>query len=86
VVIPAPLEVEIGGSWFKASWGKKLVRLYLKNNLGVVAHAIIPATWEAEVEGLRSKAGLVKNMRPFLKNKLKNITGLGCGSSGRVLA
>jgi hypothetical protein len=32
---------------------------------------VLPATWEVEVGGLWSVAGLGKSMRPYLKNKLK---------------
>jgi hypothetical protein len=31
----------------------------------------MPATWEAEVEGLHSEVSLGKSMRPYLENKLK---------------
>jgi hypothetical protein len=37
-VIQAIREVEIGGSWFKASLGKMLARLISKNKPGVVTH------------------------------------------------
>jgi hypothetical protein len=39
------------GSWFKASLGEKLVRLFLTNNLGGVVHTCNPGYWEAWVGG-----------------------------------
>jgi hypothetical protein len=33
---------------------------------------VIPATWEAEIEGLRFKADISKCLRPYLKNKTKS--------------
>jgi hypothetical protein len=46
--------------------------------------SVIPVTWEVKVEGSLSEA-IWKSIRPYLKNKLKQ-KGLGCGSSGKVLA
>jgi hypothetical protein len=43
---------------------------------GIMAHFLIPATWEAEVEGLEFEANLRKLARPYLKNKIKR-KGLG---------
>jgi hypothetical protein len=38
LVIPVMQEAEKGQSWFEDSPGKKLLRPYLKNKPGVVAH------------------------------------------------
>jgi hypothetical protein len=49
---------------------QKLVRLYLKNKPGMVAHTIILATWEVGELWLEAIPGKVTK-RPYLKNKLK---------------
>jgi hypothetical protein len=46
---------------------------------------VIPATWEAEVRGAWSKAGLGQSERPYVKNKVHE-KEYGHGSSGRALA
>jgi hypothetical protein len=53
---------EIGGLQFKASWGKKLARPYLKNNLVVMFHACNPSYLGDST---------CKSMTPYLKNKVK---------------
>jgi hypothetical protein len=46
----------------------------------------IPASLEADIEGMQSKATPGRNARPYLKNELRaNELGPGHGSSGRVL-
>jgi hypothetical protein len=46
---------------------------------------VIPASWEANVGGSQSEATMGKSRKPYLKNK-QEAKGLGCVSSGRVLA
>jgi hypothetical protein len=43
LIIPATLEAEISGIWFRASPSKKLGRSHPINNLGVVVHACDPS-------------------------------------------
>jgi hypothetical protein len=38
---------------------------------------VIPATWEVEVGGSQSEASLWKNVKPYLKNKLKKKKEIG---------
>jgi hypothetical protein len=43
-----------------------------KKNLGMQYMPIVPAAWEAEVEGSQSKDPLDKSTRPYLENELKS--------------
>jgi hypothetical protein len=39
----------------------------------MVVHVVIPATQEVEAEGLESKTGPSKSVRPYLKTQLKQV-------------
>jgi hypothetical protein len=65
---PSNSEAEIG---VQAWYGQKVAKPYLKNKVGMVYKPVIPATWEAAVRGLQSKASLGKNVKPYQKDKLK---------------
>jgi hypothetical protein len=60
--------VKTGGLQFEISLGKKSVRPYLRNKLGMVVIPVIPATQET---GSLSAVHLGKSRRPYLKNRLK---------------
>jgi hypothetical protein len=64
-VILATQEVEIGRSQFEAILGKKLVRLYLKNQAGNGGASVISAPQEVEVGGTRSTASWAKAPDPI---------------------
>jgi hypothetical protein len=41
--------------------------------MSMVVHVVIPATQEVEAEGLESKTGPSKSVRPYLKTQLKQV-------------
>jgi hypothetical protein len=58
--------------------GKKLARLYLKNNPGMVYMLVIPVTWAVEVGGLWSQVAFCgQSTKPYLRNKFKSKKDLG---------
>jgi hypothetical protein len=46
---------------------------------------VIPTFWETEAGRSQSEAGMGRNVKPYLKNKLKQ-KNWGCGSSDQALA
>jgi hypothetical protein len=75
-VIPAAREVEIKGSQFKTSLGKKLARPYFKNKLHVAAHTCGPSYL-----GGRSRRIMVhgqsRQKYETLSEKITKVKGLG---------
>jgi hypothetical protein len=83
LVIPDAGEAETEGLQLEVSLNKKLARLYIKNNLGTVAH-----TYNSSYSrggGRRSEARLGKSVTLYLKNKLK-AKGLVVWSKHEILS
>jgi hypothetical protein len=57
------------GFWFKASAGKKPVRSYIENKLGMVVHTCNPTYTRDRDRRIGSKANPRKSMKPCHKNK-----------------
>jgi hypothetical protein len=74
-------KVEIGGLWFEASLGQKLLSPCLKEHVCWYI-SVIPATWEVELGGSWFKAGPGKSERLDLEN-IESKKVWGCGPSGR---
>jgi hypothetical protein len=76
-VIPAMWKAEIGRLQLEASLAKKLLRLCLKNKLGIMGHAYSPSYSGDGGRRIVICGQHGPNMRSYLKNKLKNAKGLG---------
>jgi hypothetical protein len=83
--IPTIWQAEIGGSRFKASTSKKLIRSSLKNNPDIIA--VVPATRKMEVGGCGPRPAPGKSSKAnngweagmaqvveFLHSKLKSVS------------
>jgi hypothetical protein len=68
LVIPATQETEIWRIWFEASPGKKLVRLHLKNKLGMVMQLCDPSYPGGRGRRIKSEVNLPeKGLTVWLK-------------------
>jgi hypothetical protein len=68
-IIPATQEVEKGRTHFKTSPGKKLMRSYLKNKLGMIEHFCSPAAQDierGESQPSQSKPSPGRSVRTYL--------------------
>jgi hypothetical protein len=76
VFLATPEAKKKARSSLQDSPGKKLVRSYLKNKIGLLWHTYNSSYMGGRNRRILSEASPAKNLRPYLKNKLKP-KGLG---------